>query len=430
MKKFNKFAKKMLAMIVATAIILASTTKVYAASESIQLGDATYTGNYIAGVYFSDKKTTDGKYLYCLNMPKTTAANVKANIVRNSKYIDGGIVYILQNGYPNKSITGDKSYDYYITQTAVWWYLDEVKGTSNLGDQFKNTGSDSYNLRRYVKQLVNDGIKHKNDSISIADTKLSISTNDITMKLNNGYYESNSIKATVAQNISSYKVSLTGAPAGTIIEKSGARTNYTGEFTVNANESFVVKVPEAKVTADSLSIKVNASAVGNAQYTAYEYQPVNTNMQNVALLEKTAKSASAALTLQLIKETKKPVVSILKVDQETNKPLAGAVLAIKDSNGTIVYKFPTKEEAEIVTDLEYGTYTIEELSAPTGYIKSDKVFTITIDKDHLTHQITFVNAKEVYVPDTANASSVIMIILGIVLTGAGIRFVYKNAKKA
>ena len=39
-------------------------------------------------------------------------------------------------------------------------------------------------------------------------------------------------------------------------------------------------------------------------------------------------------------------------------------------------------------------------------------------------------AKEVYVPNTANTSSIIMVILGIVLTGAGLNFVYKNRKKA
>ena len=150
MKNLKKFAKKILAMIVATTIILASTTSVNAAAESIQLGDASYAGNYIAGVYFSDKKTTDGKYLYCLDMPKTTAQNVKATLVKNSKYTDGGLVYILKNGYPTKSITGDNQKDYYITQTAVWWYLDEVHGTTNLGEQFKSEGSDNYGLRKYV----------------------------------------------------------------------------------------------------------------------------------------------------------------------------------------------------------------------------------------------------------------------------------------
>lgn len=426
----KKFARKMLAIIVATAIILTSSTTVHAAAESIQLGDASYSGNYIAGVYFSKKQTTDGKPLYCLDMPKTTAQNVKATLVKNSKYTDGGLVYILKNGYPNKSITGDNQKDYYITQTAVWWYLDEIHGTTNLGEQFKSEGSDNYNLRKYVKNLVTEGVKHKNDSTGTGTAKLKLSTSNISMNLVDGYYQSTSIKASEAENISSYKVTLENAPEGTIIENSGARKNYTGEFEVKANESFVIKVPESKVSKNTLSIKVTAKAVGNAQYKAYEYQPVDTSMQNIALLEKTAVSVTSTLTLQATK-VEKPVISILKVDQETQKPLAGAVLQIKNSKGEVVYKFDTKNEAEIINDItEYGTYTVEEVSAPTGYIKSDKTVSFTIDKDHLSHQITFENAKEVYVPNTANTSSIIMIILGIVLTGAGISFVYKNRKKA
>ena len=424
----KKLMKKILTIVIATLIVLTSTTSVYAASDSIQLGEASYAGNYIAGVYFSDKKTTDGRYLYCLNMPKKTAQNVKATIVKNSKYTDGGLVHILKNGYPNKSITGDKSKDYYITQTAVWWYLDEVHGTTNLGNQFKSTGSDSYNIRKYVKQLVNEGKQHKNDSTSLATTKLTLSTSDITMQLNGDYYVSSAIKASVAQNISSYKVTLTGAPSGTVITINNTNTNYTGEFTVNSNESFIIKVPKNSVTVEQLSITIKASAVGNTQYMAYEYQPVDTNMQNVALLEKVAQSATSALALQITK-AKKPVISITKVDQDTRKPLAGATLVIKDAKGEIVYKFDTTENAEVITSIEdYGKYTVEELSAPAGYIKSDKVVEITIDKDHLSHQITFENTKETYVPNTATNSSIIMVILGIVLIGTGLRFVYKNAK--
>ena len=163
MKKFQKNITKIFTTIITMMIILVSANKVNAAENTIQLGDAHYAGNYIAGVYFTDKTTKDGKYLYCLDLPKNTAANITANLVRDSKYIDGGLIYILANGYPEKSITKDNQKDYYITQTAVWWYLDEVYGTSNLGNEFKTTGDDSSNLRKYVKQLVEDGKKHKND---------------------------------------------------------------------------------------------------------------------------------------------------------------------------------------------------------------------------------------------------------------------------
>ena len=127
---------------------------------------------------------------------------------------------------------------------------------------------------------------------------------------------------------------------------------------------------------------------------------------------------------------KKVVVNINKVDQETNKPLAGAVLVVKKADGTEVVRFTTSETSYTLTDIENGTYTVEEISAPAGYIKSDDKITFTVDDEHLSHQITFKNAKEVWVPDTGSVSSVFMIILGIAITGLGIRFIYKNGKRA
>ena len=431
MKNIVKNFIRTILIFVIAFVTMSGLTQVAAATtapDKITTGGSSTLPGYVAGVYFGTKKTTDGKYLYCLDMPKTTAQNVKATLVKNSKYTDGGLVYILKNGYPNKSITGDNQKDYYITQTAVWWYLDEVHGTTNLGEQFKSEGSDNYGLRKYVKNLVNEGVKHKSDTTAGTPT-LKLTTNNIAMNLVDGYYKSSAISAQ-AENLDSYKITLSNAPAGTVIEKNGSATNYSGEFEVKAKESFTIKVPESKVTAKTLSIKISAKGVGNAQYKAYEYQPVDKSMQNVALLEKTAVSVTSALTLQITKEDK-PVISILKVDQDTQKPLAGAVLLIKNSKGEEVYKFETKEEAEIITDItEYGTYTVEEVSAPAGYIKSNRTVSFTIDKEHPSHQITFENTKEVYVPDTANTSSIIMVILGIVLTGAGINFVYKNRKKA
>ena len=54
----------------------------------------------------------------------------------------------------------------------------------------------------------------------------------------------------------------------------------------------------------------------------------------------------------------------------------------------------------------------------------------TVDEDHMSHQIVFANVKEVPVPDTASSTPIIMIILGIVITGIGINYIVKNKKEA
>ena len=514
MKSLKKFTKLMLVAIFATITIFSSVLNVKAENETIQLGSAGKTGAYIGGFNFAYKVTTDGRVLYCLNYHKRTAQNVTADIIKNSSNIDGGVVYIMKNGYPAKSITGDNDKDYYITQVAVWWYLDETRGTSNIGNNVKSTGSDNYGVRGYIQNLVNEAKNHKNDSLNGQEATLKLSTSNTEMKLDGKYFVSNDIK--VSSNTSA-TVTLEGAPKDTIIERNNGTIDYNGAFTVNANETFKVKVPATQVSETELNVKVVASAKGTTGYTAYEIVPKNSSMQNCAMLvTTTGKDVSDSLTLGIssskitvtkidsvtkqpiagavlvlkdsngkeitrwtsdinahvvknlpngdytiteeqapngylinkkdtkftitdtnrnIKITiedapKKVVVNINKVDQETNKPLAGAVLVVKKADGTEVVRFTTSEQSYTLTDIENGTYTVEEISAPAGYIKSNEKITFTIDDEHLSHQITFVNAKEVWVPDTGSVSSVIMIILGIAITGLGLRFIYKNGKKA
>ena len=513
MKNLVKFTKKALTLFVAAAIMLSSMGNANAASETIQLGPGSPTGSYIAGVSFSYKKTVDGDYLYCLNMAKKTAENTTATLVKNSKLVDGGLIYILRNGYPNKSITNDKDKDYYITQTAVWWYLDMTRGTENLGDQFKEYGGDQYGLRKYVKQLAQEGYNHRNDAVTPSyNTTINATISDTVLAVKDNYYVSQDVKVTTSSDVSTYKVTLTNAPEGTVVVSSTGATNPTS---LKAGETFKIKVPVAKVNS-GLSLKVKVEATGAAGYAAYEYQPADKDMQNVALLEKTQKKVSKELTLTVasskvtitkvdestgkalagailvlkdangkeitrwetttaghiikdlsngtytVEEEKAPegyvksknkvkftidnnnkdvkvtfqnkakqvVVNISKVDQETKALLPGAVLVIKDSNGEEITRFTTTDKPYTLLNLKDGTYTIEEISAPEGYIKSDQVITFTIDEEHMTHQIEFINAKEVYVPDTASTASIIMIILGIGITGLGLSYIIKNGKKA
>ena len=123
------------------------------------------------------------------------------------------------------------------------------------------------------------------------------------------------------------------------------------------------------------------------------------------------------------------VVNIVKIDQETKQPLSGDVLVVKKADGTEVARFTTTTNPYVLTDLPNGTYTVEEVSAPAGYVLNTEKITFTIDDDHLSHQISFVNAKETPVPDTASTASIIMIMLGLGILGFGIKYITKNAKR-
>ena len=505
MKKLTQLTKNILLVLV-SAVVLLTTINTNAVASSIQLGGTEIVPGYVSGVKFTTKTKSDGTLLYCLNMNKKTAKNITANLVGER---DAGVAYIVTNGYPNKTFTGEKLKDYYITQTALWWYLDNTTGSSNLSEKFKTTGEDEYNLRPTIKALVAKAEEAK--KAGYAKTSLTITTSNVEMTLEDGYFISNEIYAKTYSNISSYKVSVSGATNAVIINSAGKEVT-----SVNVADKFRVKVPASSVKSTEMSIKVTASATG-VVYKAYEYQPTDSSMQPItaAIPEKETVTATANLTLEIesskvsivkvdkntqnalpgatlvlkdsngnvvtswtstnnyhvirnlkngtytVTETVAPtgyilnstpvtftitdtnrdikvkventprdvVVNILKVDASTQNPLAGAVLVLKDSAGVEITRFTTTTEPEVFTDLANGTYTVEEISAPTGYMKSSEKITFTITDENQSHQIIFENHPEVPVPNT-DTSSLIITLLGIVVIGLGISFVYKNGKKS
>ena len=146
---------KMIFVVVLAILNFVTLLPVEAASSApstITMGQGTQLSGYVSGTQFSTKVTTDGKYAFCTDITKKTPNGMKMSLVESK---DAGLAYIIENGYPHKSFTGNKNYDYYITQSAVWWYLDDTTGSSNLSNSFKTNGSDPYGLRPYIKKLVN-----------------------------------------------------------------------------------------------------------------------------------------------------------------------------------------------------------------------------------------------------------------------------------
>jgi hypothetical protein len=89
-----------------------------------------------------------------------------------------------------------------------------------------------------------------------------------------------------------------------------------------------------------------------------------------------------------------------KVD-ENNKPLAGATLQIKDSNGDVVEEWKTDGTSHEVTRVLVigSTYKLIEKEAPTGYKLADDIeFTVSDDKvaagEDIVVNITMVDKKE------------------------------------
>ncbi len=326
-----------------------------------------YLDGYIAGYHFGKKKNSAGGYVYCNNIHKGTPHGEKMTLVGQAP---AGIAYILANGYPSKSITGNSDYDYYITQAAVWWYLDDTTGSSNLSKSFKTTGSDPHGLRKYVKSLVTAAKKVK--SYSTASLTVNSASSAMTLSSDKNYYVSNSIGVTAKSVSGKYSVSLSGAPSGTRIVNASTLSDASSFAT---NEKFKVMVPVASAQNLKTTITVNIKATGSVD-KAYEYKSSDSSVQNVygKALYPTTSNLSAKTTLNLA--TSK--VSITKIDSKTKQGLAGATFVLYDNSGKQITTWTSTTGAHIIQNLPNGTYTLKETKAPAGYKISKESTTFTI----------------------------------------------------
>ena len=221
MKKTILKITKLLAIVLTMLLGLNNTvTNVNAAASSISLGQAESIPKLIGQTYFAIMRTTSGEYVYCLDINKQTVANQTLTLVGEK---DAGFAYLMQNGYPAKNITGDRVSDIYITQTAVWWYLDSTTGSSNLSNNFKNTASDPRGLRPYISNLVNGAIDARNKGYATTSISINNSNKNMALSSDKKYYVSNAMSVN-SSNVSRYEVSVSNAPSGTIITTESGQT--------------------------------------------------------------------------------------------------------------------------------------------------------------------------------------------------------------
>ena len=364
-KVISKISKIIAIFVIAMTLVFVDTKSASAASKTIKVGKVTLLPGYVAGTKYNMKPLVGGGYGYCLNIHKGNASNSTQYL---EKEMNAGIAYILENGYPKKHFTGNSKKDFYITQGAIWWYLDDTTGTSYLSKSFKTNGSDKYGLRKHMKSLVSGAKSAKKKGYSTPSLKAKVSTTKTTLDSNKKYYVSKSIDANAKNIDGKYKV--------------------TGK-TVTAK------------------VKITASSTINK---AYKYAPKNNSIQPMTVLQKYTKNVSDTVSVKATKPktpkktpTPTPVpeptpeepvpskVSILKLDKDTNAAVEGAVLVIKNANGEEVDRFTSTTAAYEIEDLANGTYTVEEVEAPAGYELSTEKQSFTISDSSKTAEVKYYN---------------------------------------
>ena len=382
--KLNKFKLTVLAVLVA-ALGIFGITGINAAStapQSFTADSEKLLEGYINNWHYAKLTSSLGGYVYCTDFHKGIPYGVQMTL---SGEAPAGLAYILSNGYPRINITGDSDMDYYITQAAIWWYLDETTGSNNLPDSFKYTGSDPYNIRHYVSELVEGGKKQT----SYATPAIRLINNDSTLNLTDDgkYYESDAISAETLYTTGNYTVSLSNAPEGTTIVNASTGASQTS---FSPSESFKVRIPADSVDIGSLNITVTATATGSIN-KAYMYKSSDSTKQDVmgSLLYPETSTVKDQTNLTL--ETSK--VTITKIDDETEQPLAGATFEVKDSAGKVIATWTSTTSSHVIKNLPNGTYTLQETEAPEGYVLNDQIVEFTISDTNRNISIRFRNKE-------------------------------------
>lgn len=96
-----------------------------------------------------------------------------------------------------------------------------------------------------------------------------------------------------------------------------------------------------------------------------------------------------------IENTKKPGLSIQKIDAETRKPLANAVFKLSRANGDIIKESIVTDAngKALIEGLEAGDYVVTEVTAPVGYILDGNSRTVSLEAGE-NYTLTIENQKK------------------------------------
>lgn len=105
--------------------------------------------------------------------------------------------------------------------------------------------------------------------------------------------------------------------------------------------------------------------------------------------------AVAGGSVQLIfTNTRKPSLKVTKIDANTGKALAGAVIRISNLSGSTTVDKTTNADGEIfLEDLEEGLYTVQEITAPKGYLLNDELHHVEVQAGS-NNELVIANTKK------------------------------------
>ena len=386
MKKINKKIKLLSLLVISLLLIFVGKETVFASdSAPASFVAKTHALNpKVLGLTnnISVKKTTTGAYVYCYDVNKQLPNNT--TYTKKFAVNDLAIQYIIDSGLDDKTDN-----DFFATQAALWIYLldngmmkdTEYKYIAKIKTQINSATYKNTYVAQDIKRILNNAYGVKRTG-SFTGTKLSISTRNITFSAQGKYYVSNFINVDTNMTNDNWNVKLT-APAGSYVDKN--------------NSGFTIYVPVSSV-GEGETVRVSAQVSGNAVIrTTYRYSANSSVYQDMLYASRENKLITDTINGSIYKE--KPVepekeptkIYISKKDITNKEELPGATLIVRNSKGTEIDRWVSTNEPHYVKNLPVGTYTLEEIYAPDGYVLSNEKITFKVYKDGKTSTVTMYN---------------------------------------
>ena len=262
-------------------------------------------------VYYSDSSYTSP--VFCVE--KKASVQNEVEYTRSAEIDDYGLLYLLNSTSANGvSVTGtnNKYLEAYITQTAIWVYLNDTKSeeiheiTAEELEAIHNaksitvttdlTGEYNITVEGGIWQYINKLVTDAKAVSAVAKLTVNKASNSIAKSDDSKYYQSDLI--TVSGNPSSalqnFDISLSGIDGAVAIGENGEEISTTN---VAVGTKFRVRVPAEKVT-ESVQ-KVIVSVKGHFDTLSGTYY-VNNGHQKVVTVTGATKDVSDGTEVEFI----------------------------------------------------------------------------------------------------------------------------------
>ena len=352
------------------------------------------------------------------------------------------------------SYTFKENYYYYLSITNVvpnQTAFDEYQKTAypNKGDKYTDASSDGYSAVEtgtssekagfYSNSAATISYKWKDSNVTENYRKPVVQVEQIRVKKT--WVGITDPKDTVLVQL----IDKTGNPvSGRILELLPGK-NYSGSFTVEEADNYG-GVRELKLDDTN----------GTINYKGHKYSIINadgtTTIRGTTYTVTYSKSGNR-YTITNTKSAQK--IKILKTRHAEGTPdiyLKGAEFTLVDSNGKVV-KIGTNTNGTYISDanglvlegdIAYGTYSLTEVKAPSGYTKLANPITVTVNDEGITvsgntnvkvkttnntYVITVANDLLYELPHTGGTGIYLYMIGGMLLMFAAVWILYKSKCK-